>query len=1010
MPGVKTKIVKLMLKNTYRYLIIALILILHSSFLNSHTSSVIQDKKSEKFFLDTDTQWVDSVFNSLTPDERIAQLFMVAAYSNKNAAHEAQISDLIKKYNIGGLIFMQGGPKRQIRLVNKYQSEAKTPLLLAIDGEWSISMRLDSSLRYPRQMMMGAIKDDRLIYEFGKQVAKECKAVGIQVNFAPVIDVNNNPNNPVINSRSFGEDKYNVARKGLMYVKGMQDNDVLATGKHFPGHGDTDTDSHKTLPIINHSYKRIDSLELFPFKELINQGMGAVMVAHLYIPAIDSTANRATTLSPKVVTGLLKDSLGFEGLIFTDALNMNGVSKYYKPGEVEVKALIAGNDVLLFPEDVPKAIIEIRKAIRDSLISEKEINRRCKKILKAKYRTGLSNFTPIDTSNIYTKTNSSEAKLLLRKITENALTLIKNNDSIIPVKNLESKKMASVAFGANKETAFQQYLRLYADVKSIQLPKKGSQNKWDIIRKGLEQYDIVFVSTHNTNRSPKYNFGVSSQSIDFIEELASKTNVVLNLQANPYALNAFETKNIKSILVSYNDRELTQELAAQLCFGGIAAKGMLPVSVGEEFPVGTSIETDSCFRLKYTIPEELGINTDILKAVDSIVYDAIEEKATPGAQLLIAKKGKVFYHKAFGYHTYDKKRPVNIFDLYDLASITKITASTVSLMKLYEEGKFSLDSKLGDYLPELDTTDKADLSVLDVLTHQARLTPWIPFYYYTLDEDNNFLDSICCNKESELYSVKVCDDVYITEAFRDSMYRRISESELREKKEYKYSDVGYYLFHKIIENLSGEKLNDFVYNHFYASLGAYTMGYLPLQRFDKENIVPTQNDDVFRKQLIQGYVHDPGAAMLGGVAGHAGVFSNANDLAKFMQMLLNKGSYADKKYFNPQTVETYTSCPFCGDDNRRGIGFDKPQMDYNKYGPTCQCVSGLSFGHTGFTGTIAWADPDKEIVYIFLSNRINPDQENKKLIKMDVRTKIQEVIYKALPKIENVSDEQAYRL
>ena len=990
--------------NIIKALSFTFLFILNSSFLNVDNNKTTLEKTIAPPFIDVNNSWVDSTFNLMSDDERISQLFMVAAYSNKGQTHIDEIKALITDYKIGGLIFMQGGPIRQINLVNYYQSISKVPLLMSIDGEWGVSMRLDSTIRYPRQMMLGAIQDNSLIYEMGKTIANECKRVGIQVNFAPVIDVNNNPSNPIINSRSFGENKFNVAQKGYQYMLGLQDQKVLATGKHFPGHGDVSKDSHKTLPVINHSYERIDSLELYPFKQLINTGLGGIMVAHLYIPALDNTKNTATTLSPKVVTALLQDSLKYKGLIFTDALNMKGVSKYFSPGIVDVKALLAGNDVLLFSEDIPIAISEIKKSIIKGEITQQEINRRCKKILAAKYWSGLNKLDTISTKNIYEDLNSEKAKLLKRKLVENAITLVKNEGNILPLKNLDSLKIASVSFGNGKISSFQKTLSLYSDIKHISLKKKNEQNMLDVLIDGFSKKDVVIISFHNTNRSPKYNFGITKQSMKFVASLAKTTNVIIDIFANPYVLSKFKNLDkMKGIIVSYNDSEISNTLSAQLIFGGIAAKGKLPVSVSNDFSEGTGVNTQR-IRLKYSIPEEVHANNNTLAQIDSIALDAIEKKAFPGCEILVAKDGIVFYQKSFGTHTYDKKREVKNNDIYDLASITKIAATTNALMKLYEEQKFDINNTLGDYLPYLDSTNKQNILIKDVLTHQAQLKSWIPFYWHTIDKKTKVLnDSIYSDKYSAEFPVKVCDNLFITKSYRDTMYADIVKSKLRDKKEYKYSDLGFYLFQDIVERLSGEKLDSFVSNNFYKPLGAITLGYKPLDRFDRDLIVPTEFDKVLRKQLVHGYVHDPGAAMIGGVAGHAGVFSNANDLAKLMQMLLQKGTYGGRKYFEKETIDLFTTAPFTKDDNRRGIGFDKPQMNYKKIGPTCHCVSAKSFGHTGFTGTMTWIDPKTNILYVFLSNRINPDQENKKILKLDVRTKIQEVINNSFEDKHNFS-------
>ena len=952
-------------------------------------------KKDPPFYKYMNNPWVDSVLKSMTVDEKIGQLFMIAAYSNKDKKHIDNIKYAIKKYNVGGLIFFQGGPVRQVNLTNTYQALSKVPLLIAGDWEWGLSMRLDSVVRYPRQMMLGAIQDNKLIYEMGEEFARQFKRVGAQVNFAPVIDINNNPANPVIGSRSFGENKFNVALKGEHYMSGLQDNGILATGKHFPGHGDTDTDSHKALPIINHSRERLDNVELYPFRWLFNAGLGGVMVAHIHIPALDTAKNIATTLSKKVSTDLLKNELGFKGLAFTDALNMKGVSNYFKPGEVDLKALMAGNDVLLFPKNVGLGVAKIKEAIENKALSIEVLDNKVRKILATKYWSGLSKKQIISTSSLISDLNNAKAEYLKEKLIKNALTLVKNDEGFIPLVGLDTLKIASVSIGERKDNEFQKTLALYANVKSFQINKYAKEEAWKQLKQKLEKYNLVIVSFNKSNRVPKKNYGLSLSSIKNVTELAKNKNVIIDVFANPYVLSKFKNlDNFKSVVVSYNDWRLTQILSAQLIFGGIPAKGKLPVSVNAKYKYGAGKTILEPIRLNYTSPEGANIDGALLYKVDSIVLNSIREGAFPGCELIAAKDGKVFYNKSFGSHTYSKKNEVLGSNLYDIASITKIVASTVSLMKLYDEGRLDLNKSLGDYLPYVKGTDKDTIVIKNILTHQAQLKAWIPFYLKTVKNDSIKKMYYSSTPTKEKNTI-VAENMYIMDSYRDSIYKRIVESKLRKKKEYKYSDLGYYLLQNIIEIQSGIALDKYVEKEFYSKMGAYSMGFNPLNKFAKNDIVPTENDKTFRKQLIQGYVHDMGSAMLGGVAGHAGVFTNANDLAKMMQMFLNNGTYGGKRYINETTIKKFTKCQYCP-KNRRAIGFDKPEMNHKKIGPTCNLVSANSYGHTGFTGTMVWVDPDNGLMYIFLSNRINPKMDNKKLIRLGTRTKIQEVLYESI--------------
>lgn len=975
------------------------VLIVSSAFVTPLANDTIENKENDPPFLQQSTNWADSVFETLSPDERIAQLFMVAAYSNQSKKHKNEIDSLVEKYNIGGLIFMQGGPVRQANLYNHYQELAKVPLMISMDAEWGLAMRIDSTVKYPWQMTLGAIQDEQLIYKMGVHLGEQCKRLGVQVNFAPVVDVNVNPKNPIINARSFGEDKYNVARKGVAYMKGMQSVNVMANAKHFPGHGDTDMDSHKALPTINHPKERIDSIELYPFDELIKNGLTSMMVAHLYIPAYVKEKGMATTLSKDVVTDLLQDSLGFKGLIFTDALNMKGVSTLFEPGVVDVKALLAGNDVLLFSGDVPTALREIKKAIANGEISQEEIDRRCLKILRAKQWEGLNNFKPVVTKNLYEDLNKREYELLNRQLSEASLTVIKNTNDLIPFKRLDTMRIASLSIGEGEINEFQNTLSLYNHVDHFTVKELGSKKNAALLDT-LRTYNTIVVSIHKSNKNPWKSYKIGAGTKDMISNLAMKNKVILTVFANPYSLiNFAAAENVNTLILGCQNSTYAQQAAAQLIFGGIGANGKIPVSVSETIKVGTGLEIKSLNRFKYTIPEEVGIKASDLYRIDSIANNGIAGEAYPGCQVLVAKSGKVIYNKSFGHHTYDKKRAVVNSDIYDLASITKIAASVLSIMQLQDEGKFSLNDSLGTYLSDLipDTSLYYNLNLREILAHQSGLQAWVPFYLRTIRGGK--LDTVIYRSDSSTYYPhRVADNIYINQDYPNEIYRRILRGPIK-KKEYRYSDLGYYFIMKIIEAQTGEKMADHVAN-IYAQMGMTTTTYLPREKFNLDRIPPTEDDKVFRKQVIHGDVHDPGAAMLGGVGGHAGLFSNANDLAKLMQMYMNNGTYGGKQYIKDTTLKEFTKCQFCIDDeNRRAAGFDKPVMDGGG-GPTCNCVSYLSFGHSGFTGTIAWVDPEKEIVYVFLSNRIYPNAENKNLLKMNIRTDIQQVIYDAVNNAE----------
>lgn len=974
-------------------LFIVLLYILTFQILN--TPKLKAQNYGRKITIPYDTNWVDSVFNSLNLEEKIAQLFVVRA-NNPSGDYFIEVDQLIKNYNIGGVTFFRSEPSKQYQQTKYWQSLAKTPLFISIDAEWGLGMRLDSIISFPFQMTLGAIPYDSLIYEMGYEIGRQCNLMGIQINFAPVVDINNNPENPVINIRSFGEERNRVTQKAYAYSRGLKDRYIIATAKHFPGHGDTDTDSHKSLPEILHSVKRLDSLELFPFKSLIKRGLTGVMIAHLYIPAYEPTANTATTLSPRVVNGLLKDSLGFAGLIVTDALDMKGVTKHFKPGEIELKAFLAGNDILLLPTDVRLAIEKIKNAIDNGLIHIDDINQRCKKVLKFKSFSGLNKTGKFNISNLKDTLNSNFAQYLNEELYKNSVTLIKDKDSLLPLKRLDTLKIASIAIGEKRENSFQKTLKFYTNTTNFVIDKKPTKKAGRDLLKKLSDYNLIILSIHNSSISAGKNFGINQEAVDFIEQIAAEHYTLLDIFANPYSVSFFDSTNsIESIIISYQDNTLSQKAAAQAIFGGIAFKGRLPVSATAEFKAGTGIITEKT-RLEFSNPAAFNINKKELMVMDSIALSGIAEEAYPGCRIIAAKDGKVFYNKSFGYHTYDRKIPVKEHDIYDLASLTKIMATTPAIMKLYDLNIIDIDKQIEEYLPFFLNSPKGRITLRDLMAHQAGLQAWIPYYRFTLN-DNGDPDSMTYStKITEDFPVRVAENFYIRDNYDYDILDSIIMSPPRDDFSYKYSDLGFILLAKIIEGLTNKPFDFYLNTNFYKPLGMNYTTFKPYRKFDLGQIAPTEDDKIFRKQLIHGDVHDPAAAMLGGVAGHAGLFASANDVAKYMYLLLNKGTYGGEKFIKKETIEEFTKYQFPLNLNRRALGFDKPSLEYVENGNACQSASPESFGHSGFTGTYCWADPKSGLIYVFLCNRIHPDATNTQLQKLNIRTNFHQAIYKAL--------------
>ena len=921
--------------------------------------------------------------------EKVGQLFMVDVFSKDSKDKTDLINSLIKDYYIGGIIFSKGGPVRQAKLSNQYQKISKTPLLMAMDAEWGLAMRLDSTYAYPWNMTLGAIADNEIVYDIGKQIGAHVKRMGMHINFSPVVDINTNPDNPIIGNRSFGEDRDNVTNKALAYMRGMQSTGILANAKHFPGHGDTDLDSHKILPTISFTKKRLDSIELHPYKRLFQEGLSSVMVAHLNVPALEKRKKIPSSISKAIVTDLLQNDLNFQGLIFTDALNMKGASNFKKPGEIDLAAFLAGNDVLLISESIPKAHQLIVEVFRKGKISEERLSRSVKKILFAKYKVGLNNYQPIELNSLLSDLNTPYDDMLYEKAIENALTVLKNDRLIIPIKKIEKTKIAYVHMGDDTGTYFFNQLNKYAQVDWI---KANSITEY---KEKLKEYELTIIGFHKSNANPWKEYKFSDHELTKLYEISRTNKVILDVFTRPYAINDIQSfSDINGILLSYQNSKISQELSAQLIFGSITAKGSLPVSIGNQFPVNTTNFTRLQKRLQYGTPESVGVNSTKLKKIDSLVNYGIKENMMPGAQVLVARKGKIIYNKAFGYHTQEKKNKVSENDIYDLASLTKILATLPMVMKLVDDSTISLDTKISELLPEYFATNKENITVKEMLSHYARIKSWIPFYLETLDSLNLPDKKYYSKSKSNDFEIQVANDLYVRNDMKDSIYLKIKESELYNRLRYKYSDLPFYILKEFLERHHNKQFKDLVQNELYQLIGANRTTFLPLEKFTLDMIPPTEIDQYFRMQKIHGFVHDQGAALLGGVSGHAGLFSNANDIAKIMQMYLWNGSYGNDQYIKSETIDLFNSCNFCDADVRRGVGFDKPQLD--DIGPTCGCISMNSFGHSGFTGTFTWADPDEEIIYVFLSNRTYPSADNKSIIENNLRSDIQGLIYESI--------------
>ena len=964
---------------------ILFILILSTQKLNSQT---VDPLISEDFL--NQEKWVDSIYNNLTLDEKIGQLFFVQATS-KNKNNSEKILNDIKNFKIGGLIFSTGHPSIQANLTNKYQNASKTPLMISMDAEWGVGMRLDSVPKFPWNMSLGAIKNDLLIEKIGLEIGYQFKRLGIHMNFAPVIDINTNPKNPIIGNRSYGENKINVSEKGISFTKGIQSNNVLATAKHFPGHGDTSKDSHLTLPTINFDEKRIKKVELYPFKKLIEDGLSAVMIAHLNVPSLEKENMLPSTLSKNIIEKTLIKELNFNGLIITDALEMKGVSEFTKKN-VDLMAFLAGNDILLMSSDISKGVKSIKKSIKKGKISEQRLARSVKKILKAKYKVGLNSYKSIETTNLIDDLNSISVTNLINKSIESIPTLIKNKSNVIPVK-LDTESILNIQFGNSDGVIFNDYLNKFKKIKSI----KASNINTNDLNSLLANHKLIIVSFHMKSDTPWENMNkkFSDNEQDILKLIDEHDNKILASFTNPYTLSLLNLKSYNSVIVGFQNNYEFQKTIAQQIFGAKEIKGNLPVSINETYKEGTGIILKNLNILSYADPEMVGVDRKKLNKIDSLVNYAIQNEMTPGAQILVAKNSKIIYDKSFGRLRYNENLKTNSETIYDLASLTKILVTTPIIMNLVDKNIIGLETKLKEIIPRYEKSNKSEISVKELLSGHAALQAWIPFYKLTLDEKNRPSSKYYSFSRNRTNSVKVSPDLYLRTDYIDTIRNIIEKSDLLKNK-YKYSDLSYLIIQEFIENHYNQNLDQIIHELMFRKLGI-ELTYNPTLKYSTKNIAPTELDEYFRYKEINGYVHDMAAAMLGGVSTHAGLFGNAINVAKVMQLYIQNGNYGNQQILNPETINLFNNCYYCDEDNRRGVGFDKPQLEDD--GPTCGCISMNSFGHSGWTGTFAWADPDQEIIYVFLSNRSYPTGESagkSKLVKENIRSKIQEIIYNSI--------------
>ncbi len=988
-------------------------------------SVVCMGARAQPVFMRAPTPWADSVFQTLSLDQKIGQLFMVPAWSDPKHMYfnDKQMVEWITKYGVGGIIFFQGGPQNQLKCTQRYQDFSSIPLLIGMDAEWGLSMRLDSTILYPRQLTLGAISDLNIVKNYASETAKQLKRLGVHFSFSPVVDINNNPQNPVISNRSFGESRETVLKASQAFMRGLQDNNILACAKHFPGHGDTDTDSHEDMPVIPFSKERLDSLELYPYLPLFKDGLSSVMTGHLYVPAYENRPGIPASLSSSLIEGLLKKKMGFNGLIVTDALNMQGVAKHFKQGEMEVMAIQAGNDILLFPSNIPKAIEAIKSKISTGELPMERINESCYKILQSKEWCGLNSPVHLKKENVMNDLGNEDALKMYEEVNAAALTLLQSDSAaLVEWRNPENRK-AVVIIGGDSTFQISKSADMLGNVdyffwqRDVDTTWRDTAQVLLSLLNGYQQVGFAFV---NTSSKASKNFSVSPNWLNWISTWENQKNKMLLLFANPYALgNEKEISNFDILSIGYQDDDLTQHLMIEAIAGARGFSGKLPVSVGSIWKCGDGIEIPKQNVLSKAVLSSVG-QLELVKSrnivvsknkeyqenmfqtvqkkntfkyhyewktVDSLINKGLSEGAFPGCRLLVAHGGEIVYDRAYGYLDNKGLQPVQLNSVYDLASITKLAASGLAMMWMFDHGYWDLESTMGESLQFPRKSPYAKVKWKDLLSHQAGFKSFIPFA-------NELNSSAWHNKRKSSGDKIVADSLYADSCVIHYIRKKILETPLKVPAQYEYSDLGYFFVKEFVETKTGKEWNEFMNEKFYHPLGLSTIGYLPLDRLTREQIAPTENDTVFRHQLIHGYVHDETAALMGGVAGHAGLFSDAYDLAVILQMLNNKGNYRGRQFIKPETVDLFNQRHIAG--NRRGLVLDKPALNSSGGGSASALVSDTSFGHTGFTGTMGWVDPEHDVIFVFLSNRIHPSVDNKKLIQGNYRTKIQTEVYHQL--------------
>lgn len=993
------------LKNIVTALIVILFLGAPTFIAPAFTPESVAKKKPKLVCGSEAAQWADSVMDKLTLRQRVGQLFVPRLDVFDNPSGHSALKKMVTAGGVGGFLLGKGTVAGYTSLIKGAQDVAKIPLMVTLDGEWGLAMRLTDAPRFPYNMGLGAISDPQLLYDYGREVARECREVGITVNFAPVLDVNSNPANPVIGYRSFGENPERVAALGLAYSRGLEDGGVMAVGKHFPGHGDTSVDSHKALPTVDHTSEQLQSVDLLPFRDFIDGGLGGIMVGHLKVPALDASGTPAS-LSHKVSTDLLKNQMGFEGLVFTDALAMKGAIA--KPGENNcIAALLAGADVLLGSSAPYSDIEAVVSAVKSGEIPEERVNESCRKILMSKYQLGLVKNPAISVVGVTKRVNSPQADIVNERLAKGSITIVKDADGLLPLGNLGKREIAVVSIGAPKANDFSTYCGKYAKVTEYSIGQGGATQSQIAQISGA---DIIIIGV----------FSDSEWAARAFSSLASKNSAIGVLFMNPYKMATQKAgiAKVGTFVAAYDDTPALRKAAAEALFGGIDVTGRFPVNVSGVAREGEGVSIEKS-RLGYSAPHSVGFAPDFEKRIDSVATACLAAGAFPGCQVLVAKNGEVVLEKSYGKLERGGLSPVTTNSLYDIASMTKATATAGGVMVAYDKGLFGLDDKVSRHISGLKGTDKENITVRQLLYHESGMPATLNMNKVMIDEKSykgeltrrrarppytvklpsgayahssaRRRTDILSFSQSDKHNIEMAKGLYIGADTQDTIMNRIYNIPLNASKNYLYSCLNFCLLKEMEENLTGVEHDRWVESVIFGPLGAYNTCFRPLDSRDRSEIAATEYDGFLRKQTIRGYVHDELAAFSGGVQGNAGLFSTASDVAKYSQMLLQDGKYGPEQIIKPETVKLFTTSR--GKSGRRALAFDLAcglrSLDNSGTSPA-------TYGHTGFTGTCFWIDPDEKMIFVFLSNKVNPNRNNNAFSSKNPRGEMLRVVYSSL--------------